>query len=222
MSDRQLARVRALLAKAESTTPEEAELLTAKAEELIIRHALDAGLLDPGAVPPAIIVRRWTWSGELAIGRRRLVMAAVAAIPGAYALYNASRMGQCVRVWAEQEATLDLVDSLLIQADTALAFWWADQFKDSVFGRPGTRKASFLWGFGVGVARRFVDRTSAMVGSGAGLVLADASRRVREHVEAGIKVTAGRPSAASDYVGFSDGIEAGEDADTGGRALARA
>ena len=41
-------------------------------------------------------------------------------------------------------------------------------------------------------------------------------------VEAGIKVTAGRPSAASDYVGFSDGIEAGEDADTGGRALVRA
>lgn len=220
MSDRQLARVRALLAKAESTTPEEAELLTAKAEELIVRHALDAGQLH-AAAPPAIVVRRWIWSGELAIGRRRLVMAAVAAIPGAYALYNATRDFQRVRVWAEQEATLDLVHSLLIQADAALAFWWADQFKDSVFGRPGTRKASFLWGFGVGVARRFVDRTSA-AGPGAGLVLADASRRVREHVEAGIQVTAGRPSAASDYVGFFDGIAAGEDADTGGRALARA
>lgn len=47
-----LARVRALLAKAESTTfDEEAEALTAKAQELIARHALDeAALHDAGDV----------------------------------------------------------------------------------------------------------------------------------------------------------------------------
>jgi len=41
-----LDRVRALLAKAESTTfPEEAEALTAKAQELMARHAIDAAML---------------------------------------------------------------------------------------------------------------------------------------------------------------------------------
>ena len=45
-----LERVRALLAKAESTTfPEEAEALTAKAQELMARHAIDQAVLDAGS-----------------------------------------------------------------------------------------------------------------------------------------------------------------------------
>jgi hypothetical protein len=48
-----LHRVRALLAKAESTTfPDEAEALTAKAQELVSRHAIDAALLE-AATPAA-------------------------------------------------------------------------------------------------------------------------------------------------------------------------
>ena len=46
-STRTLDRIRALLAKAESTTfPEEAETYTAKAQELMARHSIDAALLD--------------------------------------------------------------------------------------------------------------------------------------------------------------------------------
>ena len=52
--DRVLRRIRGLLAKAESTEfPEEAEALTAKAQELMTRHAVDAALLDAGPSPPA-------------------------------------------------------------------------------------------------------------------------------------------------------------------------
>ena len=47
---RMLAKVRALLAKAESTTfPEEAEALSAKAQELMARHAIDAAMVDAEA-----------------------------------------------------------------------------------------------------------------------------------------------------------------------------
>ena len=50
--DRALRRIRGLLAKAESTEfPEEAESLTAKAQELMTRHAVDAALLDAGPSP---------------------------------------------------------------------------------------------------------------------------------------------------------------------------
>lgn len=49
-SARVLQRVRALLAKAESTTfPEEAEAFTAKAQELISRHSIDQAMLDAAA-----------------------------------------------------------------------------------------------------------------------------------------------------------------------------
>ncbi|PSK65168.1 hypothetical protein B0E53_02854 [Micromonospora sp. MH33] len=48
-----LDRVRALLAKAESTTfPAEAEALTGKAQELMARHSIDAALLDAAAERP--------------------------------------------------------------------------------------------------------------------------------------------------------------------------
>jgi hypothetical protein len=50
--DRPLRRIRGLLAKAESTEfPEEAEALTAKAQELMTRHAVDAALLEVGRAP---------------------------------------------------------------------------------------------------------------------------------------------------------------------------
>lgn len=212
--ERQLARVRALLAKAESTTPEEAEALTAKAESLIVAHAIEIGELTESA-RPEVLVRRWFWSDASAIGRRRLVMSAVDAIPGAYALYNAGKVAQAVRVWAEQEATLDLVDSLLVQAQTALDLWWLTQDKE---GRRATRKSNFLWGFGVGVARRF-EALKAASGPGAAMVLADASRRVREHAEGAVKITSGRRSQVETSEGFAAGVVAGEDADTGGRAL---
>lgn len=47
-------KVRGLLAKAESTTPGEAEALTAKAAELMERHAIDRSLLEsPGTIEEA-------------------------------------------------------------------------------------------------------------------------------------------------------------------------
>jgi hypothetical protein len=51
---RELRRIRALLAKAESTDfPDEAESLTAKAQELMTRHAIDVALLEAGPSPTA-------------------------------------------------------------------------------------------------------------------------------------------------------------------------
>jgi Protein of unknown function (DUF2786) len=50
LDDKILARVRGLLSKAESTTfEEEADALTAKAQELMARHAIDLAMVDAGA-----------------------------------------------------------------------------------------------------------------------------------------------------------------------------
>lgn len=215
--ERQIERVRALLAKAESTLSEaEAELLTAKANELIMRHALD---MSRSSDQRPIVTRAWRFTGTRAIGHRRLVTTVARSLPGAYALYWSQRSLQTVQVWAEDEATLDLIRSLLVQADTGLALWWTTQPKGTEYGYPATRKNEWLWGFGTGAASRFEAQVEASGASNA-LVLANASRRVEEAVLSRMKVKSGR-SARLTTTGFSEGVVAGRDADTGGRQLTR-
>ena len=51
-----LARIRALLAKAEATTfVEEADAFTAKAQELMARHAIDAAAVESSAHPVELV-----------------------------------------------------------------------------------------------------------------------------------------------------------------------
>ncbi|WP_410617256.1 DUF2786 domain-containing protein [Amycolatopsis sp. lyj-109] len=60
VDEKKLSRVRALLAKAESSSfPEEAEALSAKAQELMTRHALDRVLVEAGAAPDTPASRRF-------------------------------------------------------------------------------------------------------------------------------------------------------------------
>ena len=111
-----------------------------------------------------------------------------------------------------------LLSSLMVQAATGLAVWWAGELDKR--DRATTRKCNYLWGFGRGVADRFALRRSALPEtSSAALVLVDASRRVREHVEGMVRVTAGRGSRASTASGFTAGQHDGQSADTGERQL---
>lgn len=70
-----LRKVRALLAKAESTEhPAEAETFSAKAQELISRHALERLVAEPGAAHgPAIVARRLWISAPYVAAKGRLV-----------------------------------------------------------------------------------------------------------------------------------------------------
>ncbi|WP_399218467.1 DUF2786 domain-containing protein [Streptomyces sp. SAJ15] len=117
---RMLGRVRALLAKAESTSyPEEAEALSAKAQELMARYSIDAALLgaDAGEGP-----------GACRIGVEAPYEPAKALLLDAVAEAN-----RCQAVWASElgfstvvgfDADLELVEllytSLLLQATTAM------------------------------------------------------------------------------------------------------
>jgi hypothetical protein len=118
-----LARIRALLAKAESTGyPDEAEALSAKAQHLMARHSIDAALLaasqDGGG----------TGTGARRIGVERPYEGAKALLLDAVAAAN-----RCQSVWSSElgfstvvghAPDLDAVEllytSLLVQADRAL------------------------------------------------------------------------------------------------------
>lgn len=120
---RMLTRIRALLAKAEATGfPQEAEALTAKAQELMARHSVDEALLAAQAPDPDA-------PGACRIGVEPPYEQAKAVLLDAVAVAN-----HCRAVWNEPfafstvvgfEADLEAVEllytSLLVQAQSAMA-----------------------------------------------------------------------------------------------------
>ncbi|MER8233375.1 DUF2786 domain-containing protein [Streptomyces sp. NPDC094049] len=155
---RMLTRIRALLAKAEATGyPEEAEALTAKAQELMARHSLDEASLAAGAPSPET-------PGALRIGVEPPYEQAKAILLDAVATAN-----HCRAVWNEAygfstvvgfEADLDPVEllytSLLVQGTSAMTRAEAEQ-------RAGGRKRtkSFRQSFLLAYANRLGTRLSA-------------------------------------------------------------
>ncbi|MFG1883512.1 DUF2786 domain-containing protein [Micromonospora sp. NPDC049102] len=135
-----LDRVRALLAKAESTTfPAEAEALTGKAQELIARHSIDEALLAAG-----------TERGDLPSGVRLGVESPYA---GAKALLvqEVAAANRCEAVWsddlgfttvlgwpADLVAVELLYTSLLVQATAAMLRGRAER-------RPGSGRRTKVW-----------------------------------------------------------------------------
>lgn len=152
---RQLDRIRALLAKAESTTfPEEAEAYTAKAQGLMARHSIDYALLSLG-------------SGfrEEPTGRRIGVDNPYEA-PKVVLLDAVARANRCTATWSkafgfvtvlgfpsDADAVELLFTSLLVQATSAMM--WAGSRRD-VYGRSSTR--SFRQSFLTAYAQRIDER----------------------------------------------------------------
>ena len=153
---RMLARVRALLGKAESTEfEEEAAALTAKAQELMARYAIDQAMLagDPVSDTPS---GRRVWIDDPYAGAKSRLLSAVA---------SANR---CRTVWTKQfafstvfgfSADLDNVDvlytSLLMQANRAMT--GAGTVRDGA-GRSRTRsfRHSFLLAFVARIGERLL------------------------------------------------------------------
>ncbi|MGY3337105.1 hypothetical protein ACVW0K_003204 [Streptomyces filamentosus] len=155
---RMLTRIRALLAKAEATGyPEEAEALTAKAQELMARHSLDEAGLAAGAPSPQT-------PGAIRIGVEPPYEQAKAILLDAVATAN-----HCRAVWNEAygfstvvgfEADLDPVEllhtSLLVQGTAAMTRAEAEQRKG---GRKRTK--SFRQSFLLAYANRLGARLEA-------------------------------------------------------------
>lgn len=160
---RMLARVRALLAKAESTEfDEEAEALTAKAQELITRHAIDEVLLHAGDDVGDPSVRRIPVDDPYADAKSSL-LAEVARANRCRVVYTPD----CGWVTAfGYQGDLDAVEllaaSLLAQATSAMAR--QGSVRDAA-GRSRTRsfRRSFLLGFAHRIGQRLAAATDEQV-----------------------------------------------------------
>jgi hypothetical protein len=153
-------RIRSLLAKAESTDfPEEAEALTAKAQELMAAHAIDAALLEAShsgsgegtAGAAGVAERRLHLEAPYLDAKMHLVSAVARANGVRSAWFSALGIAVLVGLPTDLDAVELLVTSLLVQAGRAVAA--AGRGGDPHARSRGFRRA-FLLAYAVRVGER--------------------------------------------------------------------
>ncbi|MEU1871701.1 DUF2786 domain-containing protein [Streptomyces sp. NPDC019793] len=222
---RALARIRALLAKAEATGyPEEAEALSAKAQELMARHSVDEALLAAHAPSPDT-------PGACRIGveppyeqAKAVLLDAVADANHCWAVWNESfGFSTVVGFEADLEAVELLYTSLLVQAEAAMTKAEAGQ---RAGGRKRTKtfRQSFLAAYAHRAGTRL--RTAAEAATGAAAeaaadadllpVLASREVAVTDRVERMFpQTTTSRLRGAGDAAGWTEGTRAADAARVG-------
>jgi hypothetical protein len=220
-----LEKVRALLAKAESTTfPEEAEALSAKAQELMARHAIDAAMVGAGAGGDGPTGVRVPVDDPFA-GAKSILLAEVAAA------------NRCRAVWSKGfgfstvlgfESDLEFVDvlytSLLVQATSAMV---AAGSQVDRYGRSRTRsfRQAFLLAYASRIGQRLreaesASRAAAAEEYGPALlpVLADRSAAVRAAEAEAFPHLVSRSVSISNAAGWAAGRAAADLASLSGRS----
>ena len=161
---RVLHKVTSLLAKAESTNfPEEAEALTAKAQELMTRHAIDRAHVDARHGDAPQVAGRRIGIDDPYAGARYLLLSAVA---------DANR---CRAVWTRQwwfstvfgdEGDLDAVEllytSLLVQATRSMVAEPRPPAGRSSSGSTRSFRQSFLVAFARRIGERLAEAAEAV------------------------------------------------------------
>ncbi|MEW2622705.1 DUF2786 domain-containing protein [Streptomyces sp. NPDC048106] len=209
---RLLGRIRALLAKAEATGyPEEAEALTAKAQELMARHSVDEALLAAAAPAPDA-------PGACRIGVEPPYEQAKAVLLDAVATAN-----HCRAVWNEPfcfstvvgfEGDLEAVEllytSLLVQATHAMTRAEAGQ---RAAGRKRTKtfRQSFLAAYAHRVGARLAAAAESQVTQDLLPVLATRETAVAGRLERMFpETTTTRLRGVSDAAGWTEGAAAAD------------
>ncbi len=219
VDQKMLARVRALLAKAESTTfPDEAEALSAKAQELMSRYSLERIVVDsagsPGSDPYPAAARR-LWLDNPYVAAKALLVGAVA------------EANRCRTVLSEglgfttvlgDEVDLEIVEllstSLLVQATRAMV---SAGSQTSRTGRSRTRsyRQSFLLAYATRIGERLStarDVSTAAVADSARLlpVLAARERVVEELFESMFPRSVSRSYSVGNAAGWHAGRAAAD------------
>ncbi|MDQ3404960.1 MAG: DUF2786 domain-containing protein [Actinomycetota bacterium] len=203
---RVLVRVRGLLAKAESTSyPEEAEALSAKAQELMARYSFDQALTEQAA-PREAAARRFWLEMPYQAPKAQLVDA-VATTNRCRSVYYA-KLG-CVAV-VGHETDLEIVDvlsaSLQVQATRALL---------TAPSRSRAYRHSFLMAYAHRIRQR-LETAGREAQAGDTRLLPVLAQRVRavdvkfDAMFPGVRV---RRSSVSDMAGWGDGVVAADRAD---------
>jgi hypothetical protein len=220
-----LEKVRALLAKAESTTFDaEADALTAKAQELMARHRIERALVDSRAdnTRSHPIARQIRIDDPYA-NPKAMLLARIARANGCHAIWSKAERCSTVFGFADEVVAVEeLFTSLLVQATRALLRAGS---KRDAFGRSRTRsfRRSFLVAFAVRIGERLsavveatVDDVSTATGTDLVPILNRRSDVAEAAARAAFPFTSRMSTSASDGEGWSAGTAFGDEADLGG------
>ena len=222
MTEKIINRIEALLRKAESTnSDEEREMLSAKAEELMIKYSIDQAMLDPDrSTEDKIISVQVYMRGIYQMIHMTSALSVVKAM-GARGYYtDLRRLNKTVVVTIiDFESTIGLVqrmvDSVLAQSMMSMNFWWAANKNEWPDKAGYVARRSYLEGFGSGVADRIRREREEAVAeasktSGGELVLARGRKLDDAVAPLGLVNKASRHRSARDarVAGFVDGQRA--------------
>ncbi|WP_448626366.1 DUF2786 domain-containing protein [Geodermatophilus sp. URMC 64] len=224
--DRVLRRIRGLLAKAESTEfPEEAEALTAKAQELMARHAVDVALLDTGAGGPprtGVGTRRVHVDDPYVRAKMQLLGLVAEANGVRLVWYRSLGIANLVGMPADLDAVELLFTSLLLQVAQALVA------AERATGRRSASRSfrrAFLLGYAHRVGQRLTaarQQATAEASAAHGVDLLPVLRSRQAAVEERVaelfpRVRTARSRGSVDAGGWYAGRAAAERADVGTR-----
>ena len=232
MTDAKLALITKLLAKAESTTPEEAEALTEHAERLMVKYGIEQAKLDArraeaGQTREEIVQERVLFAGAYARDIRELgagIGLALGTIRPMYSEAPAGMILYLVGFASDVQQAKILTASLEVQAMIAMRAWWKHE-RDGYQWHPESAKrrarSGFIRGFGIGASERIKESRTAIIdesGKGTELVLASRKEQVDDFVDA-IPTKRARARQGVDASAFVQGRQSGREANTGGKAV---
>ncbi|MET8854131.1 DUF2786 domain-containing protein [Amycolatopsis sp. NPDC004625] len=206
VDDKKLGRVRALLAKAESSSfPEEAEALSAKAQELMTRHALDRVLV---AAAPELPSSRRIWLDTPYTDAKSLLVNVVAKANRCRAVFD-PRWDFVTVVGDDLDAVALLTTSLLVQATRAMI---ADPA-----GRSRQFRKSFLVSYATRIGERLEQAAAATL-----TATPDADRLLPALASHDLRVNTAFATLFPQVVGKSVTVRSAEGWDAGRSAADRA
>ncbi|QNL31062.1 hypothetical protein SEA_KAUALA_50 [Microbacterium phage Kauala] len=234
MSDKKLELIAQLLAKAESTTPEEAEALTEHAERLMIKYGIDQARIDAkrakaGQATEDIVQRKMTFTGTY---RREMINlgAAVCRGLGSLRVLQARNPDRSVSLYiigyeSDVQQAETLILSLQVQSAVAVRAFWSGVSRNyagyASYDQKSVRR-SFVMGFGNGAGKRIADSRQQVIaeaGTGTELVLVGRDAKVQEFFDGMAKGKARRSNRKGSSFAASEGFAAGQQANTGERGV---
>jgi hypothetical protein len=226
--DRAMRRIRGLLAKAEPTEfHDEAEALTAKAQELMTRHAVDAALLEAGSSSSrraAVGTRRVHVQDPYVRAKMQLLAAVAEANDVRLVWYQSLGIANLVGATTDADAVELLFTSLLLQVAQALG---AAERTAGLGSASRSFRRSFLLGYAHRIRERLTtarERATAEAGAEArathGVDLLPVLRSRQAAVEERVaelfpRVRSSRSRSSVDAGGWFAGRAAAERADVG-------
>jgi hypothetical protein len=230
MNDTKLDLITKLLAKAESTTPEEAEALTEHAERLMLKYGIEQARIDErrarcGEAQEEIVKERMLFTGAYARDIREIGIRVATALETVTPLQAdqpyAGSILYLVGFSSDAQQARVLTASLQVQAMVAMRAWWMavrDDYRWHSDAEKRRARSGFIRGFGAGAAERIAaSRRDIVAESGSGTEVVLASRRAR--VDAAVRAMAtgkARRRQGADRSAFRSGHSSGRDANTGG------